>query len=336
MRTLIISHASCVDGFLSAYLMNLVYPYNEIIYAKYQQELDYSIISKEQWNKICIVDFSFPKEELEKLSQYTKEIELIDHHDSAVRRYGNETESYLGNKLVKFCLCEDYCASKLIWDKYFTFPYGQYLPHETYVPTYVNDLGNYPYLNLKRIVQYVDDYDRWVLEFPYVFEVNEIIRQIFSNNQNNSFDQLHHFIEQFEVGDFNTDYFCSNKDLCANIERALKIVKDRDSVIAHLSENPQIFKFQEYEVPFIPCKSNLVNYVGHSLSEQYPFVFMYDIIPSKQKVKISLRAKKFSEVNVAKLAELYGGGGHPSAAGILIDLCTFNEIIQNGTIEQNQ
>lgn len=351
MKTLIISHANCVDGFVSAYLMNIVYPNNEIIFAKYQESLDYDTIFKEKWERICIVDFNLDQNDIDKLLEQTDNIEQVDHHDTAIKIWGDGDSAsfYLGGKIVERCMCGDYCAAKLIWDKYFKAPYNNHptaVQDPFFIPDYVEELGNYDYANLRTLVNYVDDYDRWVLEFPVVFEINEIIRQILEQKDTALFDkfntlkvfvsEINRYLHQPYNYDEIEDLYRGELNLQNLIYNTIKIVKDRDAAVNHLTNNPQIFNFQGYEVPFISCQSNLVNYVGNALADQYPFVFMYDIIPTKQKVKISLRSKKFGPVNVAELAQIYGGGGHPSAAGFNIDLNTFNTIIQNGVDDKTQ
>lgn len=81
MKKQIIYHASCTDGFCSAWLCHLVWPDAEFIPANYGWDPP-----DVTGNDVLIVDFSYDREILLEMAAKAAKIEILDHHRTAQRK----------------------------------------------------------------------------------------------------------------------------------------------------------------------------------------------------------------------------------------------------------
>lgn len=83
MTALVIYHAKCYDGFTAAWIARQVMPDCELFEGVYGQEPPYL---KAQERHTYILDFSYPREQMERLNQYGGAIgslTVLDHHKTA-------------------------------------------------------------------------------------------------------------------------------------------------------------------------------------------------------------------------------------------------------------
>ncbi len=88
--------------------------------------------------------------------------------------------------------------------------------------------------------------------------------------------------------------------------------------LAHSSaERAKKVRFEGYEVYFVATHPNITmkSYVGHELYEKLP-PFALIVTAHPNGFGVSIRGD--NTVDVSKIAEKYGGGGHPGSAGFFI------------------
>lgn len=371
MTTLVISHKNCVDGFVSAYLMSLVYPDTIVMYAQYMKPLDMEYIdSIEDIDKIRIVDFSLAVDVLAELNKITEDIIIYDHHETATKIYSHgmyctcvsnkestklikSTGEFIGGPgkaIFTSILEEEKCASKIIYgiykktiDKALTEKFVELTKDELYINS--SDLSelteeeikeNDDFISsepkiLEKVINDVDFYDRFVDLSPSVMHTDAIIRFIFEHThllksmpymeERNEFDVFTLYLFYKHMGQYMGDAIETIRDSAA------KVVLDRQIVLNNYLGRYKLHEFQGYkDIPFLSCPSDLVNYVGYELYKKYQFVFMYNLFTNGT-VKVSLRAPKESGIDLTKIAGKYGGGGHKSAAGILMSMDDFKQLL---------
>ena len=149
------------------------------------------------------------------------------------------------------------------------------------------------------LLQYIKDRDLWQHKLPNTREVNAAAFDI-----------------GFEEPKFLQKYL---HDVSELIEIGTPIIKEIDDKVKNIITRSTIHKFKAdgKEGIFI-INDDEVSLVGNHLSMEYPYVAQIKLDDTK--VKISFRSSKENQdaVNVAKLCEKYGGGGHKHAAGLSV------------------
>lgn len=84
-----------------------------------------------------------------------------------------------------------------------------------------------------------------------------------------------------------------------------------------VEENVRLVNLAGSTVPIMNC-TTLVSEICGQLAESYPFAITY--YDTAENRVYSLRSKEHGGVNVATIAKMYGGGGHPNASGFSIPL----------------
>lgn len=117
----------------------------------------------------------------------------------------------------------------------------------------------------------------------------------------------------------------AEKDIRKKLEFAAeKDLKNKEAFYRHCQKNA--FKSNKYQAVITPITreelikykmedsigSQVANYIEQQLEDMASFVFMEML--SEDKIKVSMRSNK-TGLNVRKIAEQYGGGGHDLAAG---------------------
>jgi oligoribonuclease NrnB/cAMP/cGMP phosphodiesterase (DHH superfamily) len=334
MQTLIITHDNCVDGFVSQYLLSLINPNPVTVYYKYNTPLIDAIKDIKDIGKIIVCDLGMDYEQLGSLQYICSDVELIDHHNTTAKMYGSYCVDCISlsghSKPISVLLEENVSASKIIFKKYSKQILDCFLKKFEHLDQYKENVGFSHFINLRSIVERVDDYDIWRLEYEDTFVINQIIRVILetpiaehSNESKN--ELLSEFIYNYE------DYFeeavvfqrngsftyTGNKDFIA---KAITNVNERNIIVNHYCSKARLVDIKGKRIPFIQCPSDYVNYVGHALSQNNPYVFMYWFDPVKNTVKLSLRSHPKTGDHVDTVLEPLGGGGHKSSAGCLLSL----------------
>lgn len=141
MKPLVIYHGNCADGFTSAWLANQYFA-GSMRPSEWHVDLHAGVYGDAppdvDGRNVYILDFSYPPDVLIEMSKNAHRITVIDHHESAVRRY----EGILMPDNVSLLM--DVGAS------------GAYLTAKYFWPNIEPD----------DMVKMVDDRDRWQFKLP--------------------------------------------------------------------------------------------------------------------------------------------------------------------------
>ncbi len=142
----IIYHASCFDGFCSAWLCHKVWPNAEFIPANYGWK------PPDVTNKnVLIVDFSYPRSILLELKEKAASLQVLDHHETAK----DELQD------LDFCTFDmKRSGAGLTWD---------YLAKHEPFPEWATARRHW-------LVEYVQDRDLWLKELPNSNAINACLR----------------------------------------------------------------------------------------------------------------------------------------------------------------
>lgn len=291
--SIIFYHKNCLDGFASAMVARKYFGDNAE-YVPIQYGDDPLQLANCDDKAVYFIDFSIPPEKVLELSAHARKIIIIDHHETAVRKL-QENESELGLK----CGCPiamhfdmDKSGARMAWDYFFG---GQDAP---------------------RSILMIEDRDLWRFNYPETKAFNAAMAS-------RSFD----FEEWGKVFDLDSELPSTNISTLVQEGRALlrQQAKSVDILAAHASYRG----ICGYKVPCVNASYMFASDLGNLLSLDAPFAAIFTIALDEEKIIFSLRSSKdyFGHVNVAEIAEQFGGGGHKHSAGFAISLVEQYQII---------
>ena len=159
----------------------------------------------------------------------------------------------------------------------------------------------FPDQKIPKLFEYIRDRDLWLWEMP-------------------SSKEVHAYID-YMSGDFDA-MFDTWSILENEVEQELSYIIDTGKMLLHQKQNYThrilknhiIMDMDGYDVPAV-CSPIFQSELGNELLLMYPrasFAVVY--IPYRGKLRCSLRSTD-ERVDVAKIAEKYGGGGHRNSSG---------------------
>lgn len=279
-KTFVIYHANCNDGLGAA----------AAAYLKLGETAQYLPgVYSETLDKfhiedsdIYIVDFSFDREIIEAWKQKARKVVVIDHHESSFRKLeGLDDFIYDGNK-----------SGAVLAFEYFN-----------------------PEQELPEIFKLIQDGDLYKFEFG---ERTRYLRALLD------FYRLK--LTDMEMIRFMSDFLTENEWLDNYIQTVGRVLANYITEVSGkvAKENKfRIIDFHGFRFAFynvIDHISETAEHVynkGSDESGYYPTLSYYI---SPKKVIFNMRSSKRSTIVVNKIAENYGGGGHPNAAGFTLSL----------------
>lgn len=316
-ETTIFYHADCLDGFGAAYAA-----WRQLGDAARYRPLHHG----QSWNpedvrgcQVVILDFSFARPQLEAMATEAAGVFQLDHHGTARDMWQQE----LGP----------------------VAPGLQHYQHPTLPLKVAFDLGKsgarlawehfHPAQPVPLALQHIEDQDLWKFTLP---ETRAFCRALRLRPFDfTSWDLL--------VGQAESSNMPTYRQLCAEgaaIDRFMEIEVER------LAQSSQVMparlkgeaidplQAQRHGLPVletdggcwraipglaINANSLFTSELGHLLAQQSGTYGLIWQLAGDGKVKASLRAE--NRVNVALIAEQYGGGGHPNAAAFRMELDRF-------------
>jgi oligoribonuclease NrnB/cAMP/cGMP phosphodiesterase (DHH superfamily) len=159
----------------------------------------------------------------------------------------------------------------------------------------------FPTKDIPRLLLYTEDMDLWKFELPYSREVNAVIQSTDFTYENwNQLDKK----------------LANNKLFLEIVEQGKTIIKSQNNLIEEIAENAVLVNFEGYQVLAVNS-SILISELGEKLvRKQPPLAIIWYM--DNFKIKVSLRSD--GSVDVAKIAEKYGGGGHLAASAFSLPL----------------
>lgn len=85
-KMVIVYHAHCADGVGAAWAASCEFSYAEVIPAGYQKELSEEFLQSITNAVVLIVDFSFDADNMRRICEKAKYVELLDHHVTALQK----------------------------------------------------------------------------------------------------------------------------------------------------------------------------------------------------------------------------------------------------------
>ena len=245
----------------------------------------------EDGEKVYIVDYSLPVEEMRRLLDITKDITWIDHHKTAIEKYKDFDEPIRGIRYDGIAGCMlTYC----------------YLSHMTQngegkIKPFTKDMiKDAPYFT-----KLIADYDVWTFEYG---------------------DDTRYFHVAFESEDFepqsdNWIFLMGEMNETQYIENGKIMIKYRDSLAKEYCDS------KGFETEFEGYKVYAMN-VGLAGSDWFKSVDdgSYDIFMPfsyNGKYKTWSYSMYSKTVDVSVIAKKYGGGGHKGASGFSTDELIF-------------
>lgn len=305
---LVLYHASCHDGFMSAAVCRraLGAEQTETRYVKYNEDPPYQFM--EGRRVIYIVDFSYDPETLVKIARLAGcKVVVLDHHDTAVKKLTSpeaqailsDAALELGEDAIEMVLDLDRSGAAICFDYFF----GKTEVHPMVRHVSDRDLWRFVDPNTR-------DFMMRLMSMPYDFDVWD---RLWDN-----LDPARLGADQFYVK-FLTEGAAQNELFNQYIE-------------SHLRMGLKTIDLDGFRGVMLNCSPMFTSELGNRLVEdgQFDFALMYGIDHTRDRVVVGVRSLKEGKVHSGHLCEKhFHGGGHPGAAGgwiSLVDLCHYLEI----------
>lgn len=292
MNILIIYHAHCNDGKTAAAVALGFYrskDYEVSCYAaKYGEP--FPELAQDYFHKVLVVDFSYHGEDLIKLSKVAPEITILDHHRTAIEKI-REMDRVPDN--IKFVLDETRSGAMLAWDHLYECDY-----HPIVLDVGMRDL-------------WVDD---WKNKYPNALGLHLALPDLSISELGTMLYSDHALGKLSPV----KSQFYHNLS-----EKGKAIVKYVDGVIDDHIEGSNSIILDHMDIMAVNCSGHIISELAEKLKDKCDAVMGYNI---GQDLNVHL---SFRSVNgqAKKLAELFGGGGHPNAAGAQVSFEILKEIL---------
>lgn len=147
------------------------------------------------------------------------------------------------------------------------------------------------------LVNYVEDRDLWRWKLTHSKEINAAIGSVPRTN----------------FSSFENETLGVSKELM--VVRGEAILAAQDQYVAEVCKNARMVTFEGFTIPCVNCSYVHMSEIVGALAEKAEAGFAIGWLQKADgRFGFSLRARK-AGVDVSALAKLYGGGGHPGAAG---------------------
>ena len=316
-KDVIILHHTDMDGIsareiLKSFLIQYT-GYKDIKTIAYNYEKDYDFASfNPDGVDVISVDLSLKVQDIETISQVSHRFIMTDHHATSVRQFGSTSDRLL--RIVKpneessdndfktlVLLDTNRCGAKIVYDvlKKTQCPNSGY-----YITKLLRHLNkSFETINPK-IVDLVDQYDRWVYTDNDPVYLNEYF---YAGNRMRMPDNELHFLSILTAKDV-SGFLKIGRD----IFEAKKVISDIQA--ANFTQPTAInFDGKTYSV----CRGyGFTNSLGFGdKMEKYDICETIRYYDQKTgRYTVSLYTSN-PDIDVSKIAERFGGGGHPGAAG---------------------
>lgn len=305
----IIYHKDCLDGFAAAYL--LVKAIEKVTGEYYLYPMHYGdAVPDITDSSVLIVDFSLPMDILVDLAGKNYGVYLTDHHASAFKMLAEEysdvediptdaTFEYSdGNINLDIYLDNNRSGCGIIRDFVKDMVFGEYC--------YITDLLN-AHSRLLKVINAIEDRDLWRFLLPDTEVYAAIMSDVSKTVE--SWDRIF-----YELTDTEFDKIFS---------RAKTIKEVHNTMAGEAASKATLIDFQGMKIPVLNCTS-LISLTNDKMDKDTGISMTY-FISSDPVVIVSLRSR--GDINVGKMAEKYGGGGHKNAAGFKLPVNLLSDLL---------
>lgn len=156
-----------------------------------------------------------------------------------------------------------------------------------------------------KLLSYVEDIDLWKLKMPYTNEVSSSMDIL-----DFSFDNWSRLAKDFESELRFKEHVVRGKILCAYQNKLIERL---------VANNSNLVEFLGYKV-YAVNSPNFSSQIGNILAKKLSSLGIVWYEESDGSIHISLRS--VGDIDVAKIAEKFGGGGHQHSAGFTVRGCS--------------
>ena len=313
-----ITHANCNDGLMSAVVFKIfiasgVYPdikdNYEIIFKNYNDPIDVSY----KYSSVYFVDFSTSVDNYLKILENGHSINVIDHHVSARKTLIEHSDKLgqlviLNDTILEIAASEtsnftaivdtSKCGASLYFDVV-----KNSLPDKNALGCATSQFR----IRFYDVMERVEDRDLW----KYELTDTDVIANMLKGKDP---DQVIELLKNSEM--YDKEYISSEA-----------IVNYQETVNKSAASKAFEIQFQGYTVPVVNTGNGIsISKVGEELytTRDIPFCIMFFI--TKDTMVCSLRSAK-NGVLVNEIAEKFGGGGHPNAAGFSLPFSSIPDLL---------
>ena len=283
-KPLIIYHFPCHDGFAAAYAAWRKFGDNAEYFPTNYDKPVPDVTDRE----VYILDFSFKKPVLEKILSTAKHVTWLDHHKTAFEEWLGEVP-YSGNFMqqteISLIKLDNYKSGcMLAWEH---FNPSSIVPPYLFIHTQDRDLWLFKHVNTKPFMQHLTLTEYDFAEWHKLATMREV-------------DYLAYVREgEILVEQFNKQV----KDIVRSTKQKCTINKLFKGLAANVSPTFQ-------------------SEAGNMLAAECGTFGLLWYVSSRGTINCSLRSQ--GEYDVSKIAKVFGGGGHRTAAGF--QLSSFREL----------
>jgi len=152
-------------------------------------------------------------------------------------------------------------------------------------------------------LKYIEDIDLWEFKLPRAEDFMALSATVPFDLE--KWDKI---VEDFE----------NEKKRNAFMDRGKNLLEYQKTIIDRLMENAEQIEFEGKSALAINS-SVLSSQIGNTIVKKGYDIGIVWFYTNDGGIKISLRSDKEGEVDVGKIAEIYGGGGHKSSAAFVLD-----------------
>lgn len=156
----------------------------------------------------------------------------------------------------------------------------------------------HPDVDVPDIFKFIQDRDLWQWQYPETKAVN-----------------MYLYSKPMQIDVFGETI---KEPLSAIVEKGQVLVDYLDKEVLVAAKRKRMFEFLGHYVPIVNTNAYITSELGNYLAEEHGMAILYN--DSSDKRLFSLRSSKDSGIDVSRLAEVYGGGGHGNAAGFSLSL----------------
>lgn len=294
-KPLVIYHKDCTDGFGAAFAAWLKFR-DEAEYAPAHYGMPFLV---DEWfdihdRDVYILDFSFPREQMDYIFHYAKRVVWLDHHHSSRT------------------MAEEICPPQ---------PYPVETHQERFSIIHDNDQSGamlawrffHPGAEVPMLIRHIDDRDRW----QFKLEGSKELHAALASYKPWSFGQW----KQLALPTY---------ALPTRLKEGATLLRAQDAAVADMMKQARKCAISWHDTHVnrgtcnaigLACNSQLhISELGHELANQSGTYGLVWYVGADNKVKCSLRSN--GDYDVSAIAKAFDGGGHRNAAGFQTDIET--------------
>lgn len=292
-KTLVFYHKGCPDGVLSAVLFSRGFERLEFMPIRHYNKVETA------GRHVVFLDICFKADYLLEILKNSLSVTIFDHHQTTVDELNilkkMNVNVHLFNKLTEY-VDINRSACEIVWD---------------YLYNNFKNINNKP--SIVRIIT-AKDLHKWDT-FPYS---KELFTGLYNGRWFN-FERLNHLLNE---GDLHPVYYLINNvpvlnknSIYYNIYVSGKCIYEYNVKEAQkIIYNGITGTLGEHKILLTTAPYGMISYVSDLVPEYYDIYINAVINPKTNQWNFSLRSK---HINVAEIAEKYGGGGHKFASGFI-------------------